>query len=275
MAIELLHVPVVKILLEKGLPVEPIPGDREPPALLCALHQQDHDEALEILRLLLHRTTDINRLYEDRTALYEAADWGCCEAVQMLLEFGADVNATDSRGRTAMHGACDATRENTIRILLDHGASVDPPLAPLSPLHEALKISIREIDAFTVVKMLVRAGANLDSLNEDGETPLHLAVKNGQARSALFLLESGAKPSIKCKSGLMPLQLLPEPFGEWNDSWEALLEFFIKKGVDTDVLFAAGLEDPELMEWLEENEGFDDEMRYSFQYDNHDSWPYD
>jgi ankyrin repeat protein len=50
----------------------------------------------------------------------EAAD-----AVQLLLDLGADINAVDDNGETAMHGAAYQSRPKLVQLLADRGADVD------------------------------------------------------------------------------------------------------------------------------------------------------
>jgi uncharacterized protein len=47
------------------------------------------------------------------------------EAVQMCLDLGLDVNAADSDGRTALHGAAHKGDVPVIQALIDHGAKLD------------------------------------------------------------------------------------------------------------------------------------------------------
>ena len=47
------------------------------------------------------------------------------EAVQMLLELGADVNAVDSNGDTAMHGAAYGNFPAIVQLLADRGADIN------------------------------------------------------------------------------------------------------------------------------------------------------
>ncbi len=47
------------------------------------------------------------------------------EAVQVLLKLGADVNAVDNNGETAMHGAAYQSRASLVRLLAAHGARFD------------------------------------------------------------------------------------------------------------------------------------------------------
>jgi len=47
------------------------------------------------------------------------------QAVKMLIEMGADVNAADKKGRTALHGATLMVADPIIQFLADHGAKLD------------------------------------------------------------------------------------------------------------------------------------------------------
>ena len=47
------------------------------------------------------------------------------EAVQFVLELGADVNETNALGRTALHGAAHIRSDATVQLLVDHGARVN------------------------------------------------------------------------------------------------------------------------------------------------------
>ncbi len=47
------------------------------------------------------------------------------EAIQLLLDLGADINAVDDQGKTAMHGAAFKSWTKLIQFLADHGADVN------------------------------------------------------------------------------------------------------------------------------------------------------
>jgi ankyrin repeat protein len=53
-----------------------------------------------------------------------ATDEESIEAVKMLLDLGADINAVDNNGETAMHGAAYQSRPKLVQFLADHGADI-------------------------------------------------------------------------------------------------------------------------------------------------------
>ncbi|KAL3310870.1 hypothetical protein Ciccas_010559 [Cichlidogyrus casuarinus] len=60
----------------------------------------------------------------DKTALHLASQKGYLDIVQLLLNFGADVNAKDMLLMTALHWACENRHLPVISLLLDHGADL-------------------------------------------------------------------------------------------------------------------------------------------------------
>jgi ankyrin repeat protein len=76
--------------------------------------------------LLVDRGADINAKSEyDETALTLAAWGGSKDVTQLLLDQGADIEATEKDdGYTALHGAVDLGHEEVARLLLEHGSNV-------------------------------------------------------------------------------------------------------------------------------------------------------
>jgi ankyrin repeat protein len=56
-------------------------------------------------------------------AALQAAVWGDSEIVQLLLDAGARVDATDAQGRTALHHACSIGHVEVARLLISRDAA--------------------------------------------------------------------------------------------------------------------------------------------------------
>ena len=57
-----------------------------------------------------------------------------------------------------------------------------------------------------VCEKLLLFGADINAQDDDGNTPLHLAVRFSSKRSAKYLLKHGADATIKNKRGQLPLE---------------------------------------------------------------------
>jgi uncharacterized protein len=99
-----------------------------------------------------------------RPPLLEAAKRGDKEALRSLLQKGADANATEGDGATALHWA--AYR-----------------------------------DDLEAVDLLIRAGAKVNAANDLGATPLWAAAQNGSEAIVRRLLAAGANPNAKLLLG--------------------------------------------------------------------------
>lgn len=120
---------------------------------LAALKGQD-----AIVRLLLANGADVNSRNRDGTMpLYDAALSGHLTTVAILLTQGAEINAQETRsGTTALYAAASFGREDAAALLLERGA--DP--------------NIR---------------------NKVGESPLHVALENGNVGVANRIRQHGGK----------------------------------------------------------------------------------
>jgi ankyrin repeat protein len=126
-------------------------------------------------------------------ALIEAANKGDAQAVEALLDSGADINARDERNQTALHHAANGGHNPVVKLLLERGADVNAKnLFEHTPLLWAVFGG-----SLDTVRTLLSAGADVDSrFGFNGQTPL-LVVSSGQTKVVEALLEEGADVNAK------------------------------------------------------------------------------
>lgn len=108
-------------------------------------------------------------------------------AIEMIRD-GADVDAAEGDGTSALHWAVYRMDHALVEMLLERGADPDAVNRyGSSPLAEAVKVA----DA-GLTRMLLEAGADVEAPNSDGQTVLMLAARAGAVESARLLVEHGA-----------------------------------------------------------------------------------
>jgi len=115
------------------------------------------------------------------------------ETARLLVEAGADVNASTGAGDSALIVA--ARRAGAARVvgyLLDKGADIKASTKDsATALHRAAESG--DVD---VLKLLVDRGADVDSQRKSGRAPLASAVVSGHGAAVRYLLSKGAKPNL-------------------------------------------------------------------------------
>jgi ankyrin repeat protein len=130
--------------------------------------------------------TMFTRLFQPKFALIAAAAF-------------ATIGAAPGRGSVA-----DAVKTRDIavaRALLAQGADVNAPQGDgATALHWAA-----HWDDLDTAELLIRAGASANAANDIGVTPLMLACANGSAPMTQKLLAAGANPNLARATGVTPL----------------------------------------------------------------------
>ena len=112
--------------------------------------------------------------------------------VKTFLAAGADVNAIDRHtDLTALWLAVSQKNPEMVSVLLDAGASLEPPTKTRRP-PLVLAAGAGNLD---MVEILVQAGANLEAQDFQGRTAMDEAVWYNHAPVAAYLAEKGAQPS--------------------------------------------------------------------------------
>ena len=146
-------------------------------------------------------------------------------ALRTLLELGADTDAEDAAGLTALDQAALDDADDMVQLLLQHGAQLHLPAAialrriedvdrllradpaALKPGGKFATLIVRasERGAADVIRALLAAGASVN-VHDDattavddtgGYTPLHAAAFNGRIDAIEVLLENHANPNVR------------------------------------------------------------------------------
>jgi ankyrin repeat protein len=249
------NVEAARVLLAHGARVEAREGWRGQTALMWAAAQNHPAMVLE----LLSSGADVNarsavqqwerqNTQEPRekwlapgglTPLLFAARQGSLDSARILVEAGADVNATDPAGISAVLSAIINGHYDVAGFLLEKGidpnladtdgrtalfAAVDMNTMPVSniPMPKVIDNRLTSLD---LIGMLLARGANVnaqltsqqayrakldrgtDTVLTTGTTPLLRAAKAGDAAAVRLLLEKGADPKLATKAGVNPLMI--------------------------------------------------------------------
>ena len=142
------------------------------------------------------------------TALNWAAQRRRPGLVRLLLEHGADPNHCDKRGFSALHNAAPRGDSTSTSYLLKYGAIVDARTShdstPLMLTFSDLLSGLRNA-ALTCVQCLIDAGANVNTQDAQGATPLGFASQYGSIPAVKFLLSNGAEIDRPANDGETPL----------------------------------------------------------------------
>src|SRR5688500_3517080 len=138
-----------------------------------------------------------------QTPLMLAAAFGTVDAMQMLLNGGADVRAASNSGVTALHWA--ATSFQKTSLLLGAGADVN---VATQLGRTPLMIAASAHSTAPVVKLLLSKGAEVNTADTVGVTPLIAAAGVNNDEAARLMLARGSDVNALARIGQSATPLL-------------------------------------------------------------------
>lgn len=181
-------VDILRILLENGSNSNAVqPWGKAGAAIQLATENRN----LEVVRDLLKHNANPNAVTENlpHTALQIAAREGCKEIVELLLEYGADINSPPAEefGATALQFAAIGGYLGIALLLLEKGADVNAPPAKIGG-RTALE-GAAEHGRIDMVQLLINAGADISEAGQGQyERALRRALENGHHATRRLLL---------------------------------------------------------------------------------------
>jgi len=158
---------------------------------MSALQAAADGQHAEVVNALLEAGADpdISGGLVDETPLKMAATYGYEAIVKLLIAAGAEVDAPDNSGVTALGIAAGRAHSGTVKILLAAGADIN---ATDVYGRTVLYLTMERGDP-EIVTMLLAAGAQVNAATEDGSTPLMGATQDGYLEVMRLLLANGAE----------------------------------------------------------------------------------
>jgi ankyrin repeat protein len=168
-------------------------------------------QRLEKIQELIAKAPSLKALHlpdeKGNTPLHKLSAKGRPEEIRMLLDAGAPINPKNREGRSPMHVLAERDHAEAIKLLIERGAPTEDTSGSkgLEPLVLAL------INGHTESVVALLKG-NVNALDRNGETPLHLVASDGDPefrshnlKTAAALLTMGADVSARDWDGQTPL----------------------------------------------------------------------
>ncbi|MEQ2176072.1 hypothetical protein GOODEAATRI_024357, partial [Goodea atripinnis] len=195
----------LSLLLQRGANVDLAPGGH------TALHEACESCQPECAKLLLIHGAKANAVSEDGLMpLHVCTSPESLGCAKYLLQYGATINScTLDEDDAPLHVAARNGLQDHVELYLRHGAAVDNKNNEgLTPLNAACAHP-QEMKDFgrylKVCQMLLDAGADVRTKDQDTHTPLHMACKNANADLVDLLLAKGACVNIMNYGGEAPM----------------------------------------------------------------------
>jgi uncharacterized protein len=144
---------------------------------------------------------------DEELGIYDAAAFGRLERLQRILSMDSSLSSARSPdGFTPLHLAVFGEQDEAAQVLIQYGADVNAlstgEIARVRPLHTAVFVRSPELTA-----QLLDAGADVNGRDGAGFTPLHSAARSGDVALVQLLLERCADPELEADDGTRAIDL--------------------------------------------------------------------
>lgn len=124
------------------------------------------------------------------------------EVCEDFLEAGMDINSRDSAGTPMLCIAARSGKKNTIEWLVKNGAEIDAISKDRG--YSAVMDAVWKMNP-EIVELLIKLGANLNFVSNDGQTALIVATGSSNSKICEMLVKNGADPCFKDHMGMSAL----------------------------------------------------------------------
>lgn len=186
---------------------------------------------LKTVELLVNTHSSLEHLDKNANSVFHYAS-STNKDIIMALSRGTShcLNARNKNGHTPLHMACMANKPDCVKALLIAGADVNLSCTKVSPItegppgyvHDFMQDNQNKLYqqdmkfggtplhwscSREVIESLISKNCNINALNFDERTALHIMVMRNRLECVVALLSNGADPDIGDMDGNTPLHL--------------------------------------------------------------------
>ena len=144
-----------------------------------------------VIQLLLSKGADIeSKNLAGMTALHIASQEGHSQVVQLLIDKGCKIEAREGRCRTALHYAAITSKAEVVKLLMTNGAALSGDEDGNTALHLAIRNT--DADITHTIRIMVECGASLEAENRTYNTALDEAILYDMPANVSALIVHGA-----------------------------------------------------------------------------------
>ncbi|KAJ7075242.1 hypothetical protein B0H15DRAFT_917036 [Mycena belliarum] len=179
--------------------------------------------SLKMIKVLLESKFDVNEQDDQYAAPLQAVCRRSKEGVQLLLDYGANINALGGYYGSALQAACSVERNNNevVKLLLDNGANVNALGGYFGCALQAACSRSNDSDT-QIIQLLLDHGADINVLGGYHGSALQAACNNSNIQVVQLLLDYGA--NINTQGGIFGSALHGAVFGGKLDIAQLLLQ---------------------------------------------------
>ena len=138
---------------------------------------------------------------EESEVFFQAAARNDSAAIDKYLVAGISPNAiSENHGHTPLYNACITGSLDSAKSLLAGGADPNLVFSYRSPVDGRLEkavVALMFVRTTEIAEMLIAAGANVNTTDANGTTPLMRAAFKGSVELVRLLLKAGASPQTR------------------------------------------------------------------------------
>ena len=169
---------------------------------------RDRDGVSALLWSIYSKQKEITRMLIDQAApmdIFEACACGQLARVESLIESGK-TDGYSADGWTPLHLAAAFGHVDVVNALLSHGAEIEQRSTNYMN-NTALAACTAISRSHEIAEELLRRGADVNTRQTGGFTPLHEAASQGSVDLCQLLLDHGADISARTNEGKTPLEM--------------------------------------------------------------------